>query len=94
MFTCSICGQPGGSYCPTVEEHGTALEGFVHPHCYALKGKDEGIKEATTLQRFRYGPGDKTRLAGHRLTSSFPIGRSRLIAFPGLKKNTLHKVRL
>lgn len=51
MFVCSVCGQPGGSYCPTVDkEFGVALDEYVHPHCLALRAINEGSQEATTLR--------------------------------------------
>ena len=53
MFTCEACGQPGAGYCPVVSEHGPAEAAYFHPHCYAMKGLDEGLTEYTNLKNYR-----------------------------------------
>lgn len=93
MFICSICGQHGGSYCPTVEsESGEALESYCHPICLANQRREIGIAEATTLKGFGRRAGERM---SHPTARGFvPIRRTWSTAFPRLKKNTLHKVWL
>ncbi len=50
MFTCSICGQAGGSYVDTVDSlSGAPLTEYVHPTCKAKISTSNGVAEYTTL---------------------------------------------
>lgn len=82
---CSICGQSGASYCPTVDENYNPVDEYVHAFCAAQKAiKDGNAREAKAFS-------SRTKANGVSTYSFRGLGR---IGVPWQPKSALHGLRL